>query len=137
MREEILSRVQPDKLLHVVFRRADITEARTDICDPAEGLQVACFRLPAGKTLRAHEHIPRPRTIERTQETWIVVSGRVRATYYDIDGLELDKATLGAGDCSITFEGGHNYLALEDGTEVVECKTGPFVGVEQDKRFLA
>lgn len=133
MREEIWSKRDSGKLLHLIFRHSGITESRTDICDAGEGLQVAAFRLPKGRTFQAHRHIPRERTIPQTQETWIVLSGRVLVKYYDTDGQPLSQAVLCAGDCSITLDGGHNYESLENWTDVVEVKLGPFVGVSEDK----
>ena len=36
----------------------------------------------------------------------------------------------------MTFEGGHNYEALENNTVVYEYKTGPYTGIENDKVFI-
>jgi hypothetical protein len=33
----------------------------------------------------------------------------------------------------MTFQGGHNYLALEEDTVVYEYKTGPYYGHAMDK----
>ena len=40
------------------------------------------------------------------------------------------------GDCSMTFEGGHTYTIMEDDTVVYEYKTGPYMGIENDKVFI-
>jgi len=55
---------------------------------------------------------------------------------FDIDGTLLVEEIIYPGDCSMTFEGGHNYEALEDNTVVYEYKTGPYTGVENDKVFI-
>ena len=59
----------------------------------------------------------------------------------DIDfGESTDSVTrtveMTSGDVSFTFKGGHTYEILEDGTQVMEYKTGPYEGVEKDKTFL-
>lgn len=120
----------------MIFRRTEITDKRQDIAPETEGLQVSAFTMAKGKTFRPHEHLPRPREIPRTQETWILLSGSVEVTYYDVGGGLLGKTILRAGDCSISLLGGHNYIALEDDTQVYEVKLGPFVGVAADKRHL-
>jgi hypothetical protein len=125
-----------DGTLHMVIRGDETREDRVDVSPECEGLQVACFSMPEGKTFRGHRHIHRPRTIPQTQETWIVISGSVRAMYYDVAGKHLGNHVLNAGDCSITFRGGHNYESLEDGSTVYEVKLGPFVGVEADKAYI-
>ena len=56
--------------------------------------------------------------------------------FYDIDGTLLTTSDLLPGDASMTFQGGHNYLILEDDTVVYEYKTGPYQGQELDKVFL-
>ena len=43
---------------------------------------------------------------------------------------------LTPGDLSMTFEGGHNYMATESNTFVYEFKTGPYKGIENDKTFI-
>jgi cupin fold WbuC family metalloprotein len=96
-------------------------------------LQVAYLNMKSEQTFKAHRHIPRPRAIEKTQETWIVVRGSVTVIYYDLDDSLLGQRTLSPGDLTITLEGGHNYIAHSESTLVVEAKTGPFVGVDADK----
>lgn len=133
----IKSKVRPDEIAHIVFRREEITDQRTDIVDAKEGLQVAAFNLPLRGTFKPHWHIPRPREIPYTQETWIVVSGTIRVTYYDLEGGYLDKALLFPGDCSITLLGGHNYEGADErGSLIYEVKTGPFIGVSEDKKRI-
>lgn len=134
---KIYSRIEPTKLLHLVNYFGEITE-RTDVCDNDQFIQLATLRMPAGKTFRPHQHIwkaaPRDRVI--AQESWVVIQGSVRVSFYDIDGTLLDQQVINQGDCSITFEGGHTYEILEDDTVVYEYKTGPYQGQALDKIFI-
>ena len=133
----IMSKVRPGEIAHIIFRREEITEQRKDIVDAKEGLQVAAFRLPHLGTFKPHWHVPRPREIPHTQETWIVISGAIRVTYYDLEGGYLDKGLLFPGDCSITLLGGHNYEGADPkGSMIYEVKTGPFIGVSEDKKYI-
>ena len=132
--EKIYSKVEPDLLLHLVNRFEDITVGRRDLSEHKEFLQLSTLNLEKGKTFYPHKHIWKdinPRAI--AQETWIVIKGRVRCTFYDVDDKIIAQPILEPGDCSMTFFGGHNYEALEEGTIVYEGKTGPYLGVELDK----
>lgn len=132
---EIYSRVEPHVLLHIINKSSEIN-TRKDMCQPEQFLQIACFELDKGKTFKSHKHIPKHVEHDITQESWIIVKGSVRAILYDLDDTVLEEVDLMQGDCSITFRGGHNYFCLEDNTLVYEAKTGPYLGVENDKKFI-
>jgi len=133
---EIYSKVNPNILLHIVNRKNDITETRQDLSPNKEFLQVSCFKLNNGKTFKPHKHIENIRETNITQESWVVISGKIKAILYDIDDTIVEEVELCQGDCSITFRGGHNYLALEDNSIVYEYKTGPYFGQDRDKEFI-
>ncbi len=132
---KIFSKIEPSVLLHIVNKAEEIGE-RKDMSPANEFLQMACFGLSAGKTFKPHKHILKHVKHNITQESWIVVRGSVRAILYDLDDTILEEVNLMQGDCSITFRGGHNYLCLEDNTLIYEAKTGPYLGIEQDKEFI-
>ena len=89
-----------------------------------------------GKTFRPHKHIKQVRTTDIAQESWVVIQGAVKAILYDLNDEIIEEVILRAGDCSITFKGGHNYEAIEEDTIVYEYKTGPYQGREKDKSFI-
>ena len=136
MPELIYSKVNPEQLLHIVNRKSEIVAMRNDISPPEEYLQVSCFSLPKDKTFKAHKHVRLERHTDITQESWIVVQGKIKAMLYDIDDTLLVEKILGPGDISLTFRGGHNYLSLEDDSLVYEYKTGPYMGQAKDKEFI-
>ena len=70
------------------------------------------------------------------QESWVVIKGAVIVKMYDLDDALIATPILKAGDCSMTFQGGHTYEILEDDTIVYEYKTGPYKGQENDKEFI-
>lgn len=135
--EHIYSQVKPGTLCHLVNRVTDI-EDRTNVSTDDQFLQLATLRMNSGHTFRAHQHIWKPTPVDQiiAQESWVVIQGRVRVMFYDTDGALLTTADLGPGDASMTFQGGHNYLILEDDTVVYEYKTGPYQGQALDKVFL-
>jgi hypothetical protein len=134
---KIFSRKQPDLLLHIVNRGEDI-KGRTDLSKDDQFLQVASLRLPAGKTFPPHQHVWKPVPVEKciAQESWVVVQGSVKVSFYDIDGTHLQDEVIRLGDCSITFQGGHTYTILQEDTVVYEYKTGPYQGQELDKIMI-
>lgn len=135
--KHIYSKKEPGKLLHIINRMDDIVE-RTNVSSEEQFLQLATLRMEKGKTFRPHQHIWKPSPTEKiiAQESWVVVKGSVKVYMYDIDGQLLETEVINAGDCSMTFEGGHTYEILEDDTIVYEYKTGPYMGIENDKVFL-
>jgi|SRR3989304_1407865 len=132
--EKIYSKIEPEKLLHIIHRLDDIKAVRTDLSDPKESLQIATLNLNKGKTFYPHRHVYKkgPESII-AQESWIVLKGRIKCILYDIDDVIIAEPILEAGDSSITFYGGHNYECMEDDSRVVEVKTGPYEGIELDK----
>ena len=40
------------------------------------------------------------------------------------------------GDVVILLRGGHGYDIIEDGTQVLEIKNGPYLGAEVDRRRI-
>ena len=132
----IYSNVNSDVLLHAINRLDEITNVRQDISPDEQYLQVSCFSLPLGKTFRPHKHILLNRETDITQESWVVIKGKVKAILYDLDDSILEEVILSAGDCSVTFRGGHNYESMEEGSIVYEYKTGPYFGQEKDKVFV-
>lgn len=135
--KSIYSKKHPDKLLHIINRCEEITK-RTNVAPEEQFLQLATLKMNSGDTFKAHQHIWKKanRSEVIAQESWVVIKGSVKVFMYDLDGSLLGEEIIYPGDCSMTFEGGHNYEALEDDTIVYEYKTGPYTGVENDKVFL-
>jgi cupin fold WbuC family metalloprotein len=135
--EKIYSKVNTDKLLHVVVRKSDFIDGRIDVIDENQFIQCSILKMEKGKTFRPHYHIWKERTRNViAQESWVVLRGSVKATFYDIDNQIIDEIVLETGDASFTLEGGHNYTILEDDTMVYEYKTGPYEGQLFDKEFI-
>lgn len=133
----IYSKVIPDKLLHIIYTISDMDDERNEIVPPNEFIQCAGLDLPSGRTFRPHKHIEQHRSTDRyiPQESWVVISGAVLVTYYDIDDTELVKKFLFPGYVSITLAGGHNYFVHQRAI-VFEFKTGPYLGQATDKKFI-
>ena len=135
--KKIYSKISPNNLLHIISRIDDVVDERLNISPEEEFIQLAVLKMNKGKTFKPHKHIWKPGEEEViAQESWVVIRGSVEAILYDLDDSVIDKIVLSAGDCSLTFQGGHNYVFLEDDTVVYEYKTGPYRGQENDKVFI-
>jgi cupin fold WbuC family metalloprotein len=135
--EKFYSNIEPSLLLHVVVRESDFIQGRIDLISDENFIQCSMLQLESGKTFKPHKHIWKDRNSKIiAQESWHVISGRVKCIFYDIDDTIIAEPILEAGDTSFTLQGGHNYLILEDDTKVLEYKTGPYEGQENDKTFI-
>ena len=131
------SKINPDKLLHIVVRKEDLIPGRVEVVPENNFIQCALLNMEKDKTFKPHKHIWKERTRNViAQESWIVVQGKVKCTFYDLDNEILVEPILGPGDASFTLEGGHTYTILEDDTLVYEYKTGPYEGQKLDKTFI-
>jgi len=135
--EKIYSKVDPKLLLHIINRKSEI-QGRTNVVDDKEFIQCATIRMEKGTTFKPHKHIKKERYYNNqiAQESWVIIQGRVRCIFYDIDDEIISTPILGEGDASFTLYGGHTYEILEDNTIVYEYKTGPYEGQKLDKIFI-
>ena len=142
--EYICSKVVPNGhpyyLLHVIIRKDHFNNIsnRGDIITPNNYLQLAMLNLHQNQTFKAHQHKYNVFHAEQkiAQECWYIVSGQVEVQHYDLDKSKFEPNILNEGDLSITLHGGHNYTCLSENSRVLEFKTGPYSGQEQDKEFI-
>lgn len=99
-------------------------------------IQAGTWGYDAGRELRAHAHNLVAREVLWTQEILYIRRGQVRADVYNLQDEKVDEFVGKAGDLLILLRGGHGYQILEDGTQVLEVKNGPYVGADADRRRL-
>jgi len=99
-------------------------------------IQVGVWGYGAGKELKAHIHNEVSREVLWTQEVLFVRSGKLRARIYNSEEDLIEQLEVSTGDIIILLRGGHGYDILEDGTQVLEIKNGPYIGVDLDRRRL-
>ena len=127
--------------VYAILVSGEVKEGSEWIGSQHESLQASRMKYPAGKDFRVHHHILNPRTIKRTQESFIVISGRIAVDVYDNPKPKLGwKAELigtleaGPGEAIIVYRGGHGVRVLEDFLGY-EFKAGAFSLVSEDKEF--
>ena len=134
--QKIYSKVKSNTLLHIIYRFDEIA-GRTNVAPDNEFLQLASLQMKKDTTFSPHKHIYKkgPQKII-AQESWVVIKGKVKVIMYDLDDTIIHEPILNPGDVSMTFRGGHNYIALEEDTIIYEHKTGPYEGQENDKVII-
>jgi hypothetical protein len=112
---------------------------RQDLIPEDEFLQLAHITIKnAGHKFRPHKHLYKPALVQNViaQESWVILSGKIKAIFYDLDDTIIHTEILKEGDVSITLRGGHTYEVLDNNTQVLEFKTGPYEGQLLDKQFI-
>ena len=135
------SKIEPSKILHIVFKKDDFNNMndsfRKDIVDINQFIQLSALKLNKNQTFKPHYHIWKDGEKKViAQESWVVISGSVKCSFFDLNEKILAEPILKSGDCSVTLEGGHTYTILEEETCVYEFKTGPYKGQALDKEFI-
>jgi len=129
--------IKKDGVLYAIIHRDRDWKDGLDFLTPDEVFcQVGTWLYQKGKKLRAHCHIYNERPNTLTQECVTVMNGSMRVDFYDNENQVFYSETLHKGDLMIMLAGGHGYEILEDNTRIIECKNGPFISVEKDKRLI-
>ena len=97
-------------------------------------MQVGSWWYDKGRKLDSHIHKEFDRTATRTQETIYVKRGSVKVLLFTEKEEFFQDYILYQGDLAVFGYGGHGYEILEDDTQIIESKNGPFVSVDKDKR---
>ena len=122
-----------DILICTYILKHEIGEYRTDLTPEKEILQGCARLLKKDVFVPPHSHLPIERSTIGTQESWIILEGKVLATIYDSDNSWLTEIELQTGSCIIFFNGGHSLTVLENNTLFYEFKNGPYYGYDTDK----
>ena len=121
------------KILSIVYKDKDWIEGLNFITPDEMFVQVGSWWYDKGKVLAKHIHKDFDRTTTRTQESVYVRKGSMRVTVYTEELSVLDTFDLGEGELAVFAYGGHGYEILDDDTQIIESKNGPFIDVDTDK----
>ena len=125
-----------DKVIAIIHKSDDWKKG-LDFLTPNETfIQAGTWWYDKGKILNAHKHKINKRPNELTQETIVILKGKLRVDLYDKNDKIFHQEILTSGDIGIMLYEGHGYEILEDNTKVLEVKNGPFVSVEKDKILI-
>lgn len=121
------------KILTIIHRNDDWKKGLDFITPDEHFVQVGTWWYDNGKKLDSHVHKDYNRTTQRTQESVYVRKGSMRVLLYSEEMEYLQDFILKEGDLAVFGYGGHGYEILEDDTQIIESKNGPFISVEADK----
>ena len=93
------------------------------VTDEQNPLQVGFHDKPAGISLTPHIHISNTKVIDKIQEVLYIIQGKVKATFYTVDGDTIDSVILNSGDTLVQLSMGHGFEILEP-TRIFEVKQG-------------
>jgi len=125
-----------NKVLAVVLRDGDWPQGLSFHTKDEDFLQIGTWNYPKGEKSSAHSHRIAERVSNRTNEVIYIKKGRVRAGIFSEKDNLVREVILGSGDLIVIFGGGHAFETLEEGTQVLEVKNGPYPGIEKDKRVV-
>ena len=125
-----------DTLIAKIIKENDWAENLKFYTDDKDFVQVSTWNYNSGKHLKAHGHKIYERVTNKTNEVIFVKSGKLNVTLFSEKDEVLETVTLGKGDILISYNGGHAYDILDDNTQVLEVKNGPYPGLEKDKKII-
>lgn len=99
-------------------------------------LQVGIHNKEALTEVVPHAHRCEPFLVNRMEEVFFIIKGKVLVTMYDQNsGNIIEKVTLNKGDTMVHFSQGHGLTFLKP-TILFEVKQGPFRGVKNSKIYF-
>jgi cupin fold WbuC family metalloprotein len=119
-------------LVAKIFFFKNLKKKRDDVCPSNEFIQLSAQVLDKSSKVKAHSHLNIHRVSNITQEIWLVFSGKIEASIFDLNKKIIKKVRLQRGDCLILFIGRHGFKNLSKRTIFYEIKTGPYYGKDKD-----
>ena len=121
------------KIISIIYRDEDWVRGLNFITPGDMFVQVGSWWYEKGKVLDKHIHKEFDRIATRTQECVYIRKGSMKVTLYTEALVEMEQFVLNTGDLAVFAYGGHGYEILEDDTQIIESKNGPFIYVDTDK----
>jgi len=135
--KKIFSKIKKKKLLHIIFSPSKKNQ-RINISPDGEFMQLCYLNLNKENKFLPHKHFWKINKEKKkiVQESWLLIKGSAKVSFYDLDDKFLISKILKPGDVSITFAGGHKLDILKDDTIIYEHKNGPYEGQQKDLKYL-
>ena len=121
------------QIISIIYRDSDWVKGLNFITPDELFVQVGSWWYDKGKKLDSHIHKELDRNAKRTQETIYVKQGSVKVLLYTEKQEFFQDYILRQGDLAVFGYGGHGYEILQDDTQIIESKNGPFISVDKDK----
>ena len=135
--KKIFSKIKKKKLLHIIFSPSKKNQ-RINISPDGEFMQLCYLNLNKENKFLPHKHFWKINKEKKkiVQESWLLIKGSAKVSFYDLDNKFLISKILKPGEVSITFAGGHKLDILKDDTIIYEHKNGPYEGQQKDLKYF-
>ena len=121
------------QLISIIYGNEDWVKGLNFITPDEMFVQVGSWWYDKGKKLDSHIHNDFDRIATRTQESVYVRRGSMKVLLFTEKMEFLQEYVLYEGDPAVFAYGGHGYEILENDTQIIESKNGPFLDVNLDK----
>ena len=121
------------KIIAIIYRNEDWVEGLNFFTDPSLNIQASSWHYHKGRKIASHIHKFNSRQVDYTHEITYVKQGKMKVFLYGEDKRLIKELITEQGDMVVYAYGGHGYEILEDDTQIIEVKNGPFGDVSLDK----
>ena len=128
--------IDNEKTIAIIIRGKDWVPQLNFITSDSDFQQVGIWGYDKGKILLPHIHLETKKEAARSQEVIFIRRGRLKADLFNENEKLFKSVELIEGDTMILLAGGHGYEILENNTQVLEVKNGPFMGVEKERKRI-
>lgn len=133
--ETIINITHLEEVIAIIIRENHQVNDLEFFTEDQDPLQVGMHNKKKGVTLTPHIHLSNTKVVSEIQEVLYIIEGKLKVTYYTIEGETISTFILGKGDTLIHRRGGHGFEMLED-TKIIEVKQGPYPGTQHAKIYL-
>ena len=125
--EKIFSKINKKKMLNIISKKLPEDTKRQDLTEIEKPLQVSRVNLK-NTVIKPHSNNPKSLNsgLVEQNECWIVLSGIINITLFDVDKSNIENRILKKGEILITCGGGHSIDKTSEDAEIIEIKLGPF-----------
>ena len=124
-----------DVLYASVINVLDVPSGLEFYTDDEQFIQVGSWNYPKDKKLDLHYHLEFPRTGYKTNESVLVIKGKMICNLYTDSNEFLTEIRISENQLITQFNGAHEYIMIED-LIAIEIKNGPYFGPEKDRKRI-
>lgn len=104
--------------------------------DQDDFIQFAIHQPEQNQKFIPHYHLETERSVLKTQEVLVILSGKMTVTFYSEKGEYLGAHDLNGGQAIILLHGAHGFDVHSDDCRFLEIKNGPYLGADLDRKRI-
>ena len=133
---EFIHRIHSESgsLLAYVIRSDFSADITSFVTPPEHNFLVGFVVYPKDGEIQSHYHRKINRKISNTSEVLVVRKGHCEIDIYDDEQRLAETLEMKTGDVMVMVSGGHGFRMIEN-TVFLEIKQGPYIGIDEKKRF--